>query len=388
MPSVAEVLDRESRTVDRQPGGFERLLRRRERKQRNRRLGAGALVLTLTVLATAVFLRAYRSEPTPANPSPSPTAIGDLVYAVDGDIYVAAWDGSNPVRIVDGRPDSACGGAPEYWAEGPIWSPDGMYLAYRQASCDSDQRTEHKPWWDAVISDREGNVVATIPSQGWRIAWSPDSTRVAVWDTWEKTIGIFSVHGVRRAELTVPPGMMASGDNDPVWMPDGKSVLVPNAVEIPLDGGPAQQLPWQGLTTFAPDGSHVAINTRGSLVVADADGSDPQRVFGDGAGQPIWSSAGDRIAFAAASARELHVVDVATGTVTLVARAETDSEFLSVVDFSPGGDDILFARVNNRAISLWSVHTDGSEPRQLIDGVSMADWQTLTSKGGVSTRAD
>jgi Tol biopolymer transport system component len=378
MPSVAEVLDRESRTVDRQPGGFERLLRRRERKQRNRRLGAGALVLALTVLATAVFLRAYRSEPTPADPSPSPkTTDAALTYGFDGDIYVADGDGSNPVRIADGRPPDDCGG-PEYWAEGPIWSPDGMYLAYRHAHCESGQN-----WSDVVISDLHGNVVASFPGEGWRIAWSPDSTRVAVWVDWEKTIGIFSLHGERRALLTVRPGMLASGDYDPEWLPDGKSLIVPNAVEIPLDGGPAQQLPWQGLTTFAPDGSHVAINTRGSLVVADADGSDPQRVFGDGAGQPIWSSAGDRIAFAAASGRELHVVDVATGTVTLVARAETDSEFLSVVDFSPGGDDILFARVNNRAVSLWSVHTDGSDPRQLIDGVSMADWQPLTSKGGV-----
>jgi Tol biopolymer transport system component len=379
MPSVAEVLDRESRTVEREPGGFERLLRRRDRRQRNRRMGAGALVLALTVLATAVFFRAYRSEPTPANPSPSPTIMGKLAYGVDGDIYVADADGSNPVRLVDGRPASACGGMFQYWAEGPIWSPDGKYLAYRYSECE-DPRAD---WGGVVISDPEGDVLARFHSPGWRIAWSPDSTRVAVWAKFERTIGIYDIHGARRAELTLPPGMMASGDNDPVWMPDGKSILVPNAVEIPLDGSPARQLPWQGLTTFAPDGSHVAINTRGSLVVADADGSDPQKVFGDGAGRPIWSSAGDRIAFAATSAQELHVADVATGTVTLVAHAETDSEYLSVVDFSPEGDQILFARVDNGTASLWSVHTDGSDPRRLMDGVSMADWQPLGSKGGI-----
>src|SRR4029453_7927384 len=218
------------------------------------------------------------------------------------------------------------------------------------------------PWWDAVISDPQGNVVASFPSQGWRIAWSPDSTRVAVWEDWERTIGIYSVHGVRRALLTVPPGMLASGDYDPVWSPDGTSLIVPNAVEIPLDGSPARQFPWDGHTTFSPDGSRVAYNTRGSLVVAEADGSNPQKVFGDGAGLPPWSSTGDRIAFTSASAQQLRVADVVTGTVTLVAQAEAESELLGVVEFSPQGDEILFSRleVGSGVSSLWGVHTDGS----------------------------
>ncbi len=376
MPSVAELLDRESRTVEREPGGFDRLLRRRDRRQRNRRMGAGALALALTVVATAIFLRAYRSEPTPMNPSPSPTPVGAaLAYPVDGDIYVADADGSNPVRIADGRPGSPCGA---YWSEGPIWSPDGMYLAYRHSTCEGSGDA----WWDVVISDPGGKVVASFPSQGWRIAWSPDSTRVAVWVDWEKgTIGIYDVHGMRRALLSVPPGMVASGDYDPVWLPDGKSVLVPNAVEIPLDGSSARQLPWNGFTTFSPDGSRVAYNTRASLVVAEADGSNPQEVFGDGAGLPIWSSTGDRIAFTSAGAQELHVVDVATGTLTLVAHAETESEVLGVLDFSPQGDEILFSRLEPSVVSsLWSIHADGSDPRQLVTGIGWADWQPVSSK--------
>ena len=387
MPSVAEVLDRESQTVDLKPGGFDRLLRRRDRRQRNRRMGAGAVALALMILATAVFLRAYRSEPIPVNPSPSPTIMGSLAYAVDGDIYVADWDGSNPVRIADGRP--SCRGTSEYWAEGPTWSPDGHYLAYRHVTCEgtgAGQHVEGHPWWDVVISDRDGNVVASFPSEGWRISWSPDSTRVAVWVDWEKTIGIYTLHGVRRALLTMPRGMLASGDYDPEWLPDGKSLIVPNAVEVPLDGSPARQLPWDGesgFTTYSPDGSRIAYNTRGSLVVAEADGSNPQKVFGDRTSRPIWSSTGDRIAFTSATARQLRVVDVATGTVTLVAQAEADSEVLGVLDFSPQGDELLFTRWEGagRASSLWSVHTDGADPRLLIAGIGWGDWQPLSSKG-------
>src|SRR6476619_7603471 len=130
--------------------------------------------------------------PTPANP-PSPTpspritpSRGSLAYGVDGDIYVADWDGSNAVRIANGRPPNDCRGLGEYWGEGPIWSPDGRYLAYRHTDCEGAR----DQWSDVVISDPKGNVVATFPSEGWQIAWSPDSTRVAVWVRWGKTIGV------------------------------------------------------------------------------------------------------------------------------------------------------------------------------------------------------
>src|SRR5215217_9170258 len=90
------------------------------------------------------------TTPRPPTSPPSPGRLGSLAYGVDGDIYVADWDGSNPVRIADG----------EYWGEGPIWSPDGRYLAFRD------------PSRDVVIGDPEGNVIAEFPAHGWEIAWS------------------------------------------------------------------------------------------------------------------------------------------------------------------------------------------------------------------------
>src|SRR5215212_5608716 len=58
---------------------------------------------------------------TSPNPQPSPGGLGSLAYGVYGDIYVAEWDGSNPVRIADGGPANECGGRGRYWGEGPIW---------------------------------------------------------------------------------------------------------------------------------------------------------------------------------------------------------------------------------------------------------------------------
>jgi len=321
-------------------------------------------------------------------------SLGALAYGVDGDIYVADWDGSNPVRIADGRAPNGgpgCGPA-QYGGEGSIWSPDGRYLAYWYNSCQVVPTV--------IISDPEGNVVASFPGAGWLISWSPDSTRVAVWIRgWPKTIGVYGLDGERQAVLTVPPGMMAPGDYDPVWLPDGASLMVPYGVEIPLDGSTPRKLPWadahEGEATYSPDGSRVAYTTRtpleglvllrgqhqgGSFVVGAADGSHAQEVFGARVWKPVWSPTGDRIAFTSGNGTQLRVVDVATGTVTLLAEKD-GSDILLVLDFSPEGDRILFSRAEDQGvgpISLWSVNADGSGLRRLVTGTAWGDWLSLS----------
>jgi Tol biopolymer transport system component len=312
-------------------------------------------------------------------------ALGALAYPLDGDIYLADWDGSNPVRIADGRPAANCGGLGEYWGEGPIWSPDGRYLAYRHANCQASPDA----WWDVVISDPQGNVVASFPSEsgGWLISWSPDSTRVAVWVRFGETIGVYGLDGERQTVLTLPPGLMAPGDLDPVWSWDGASLLVPRGVEIPLDGRTPRKLPsddprseWNA--TYSPDGSRVAYTTHGSLVVAAADGSHAREVVGRWVQHPVWSPSGDRIAFIYSETvdgpyvTELRVIDLATGTVTSLADMG-GSDWIWVIEFSPEGDQILFSRVGEGSLgvsSLWSIHADGSDPRRLVTGTRWGDW--------------
>ena len=176
--------------------------------------------------------------------SSQPAEVGARPYAAEGDIYVAESDGSNAVRIADGRPPNECdvayGAEGEYWGEGDFWSPDRRYLAYRHTNCDRPGDR------NVVISDPEGNVVAEFPGEGWEISWSPDSTRGAVWVRLFETIGIYGLDGVRQALFTVPPGWEPSGDHDPEWSPDGESLVLPglhHAVEIPLDGSAPRRLP-------------------------------------------------------------------------------------------------------------------------------------------------
>ena len=98
--------------------------------------------------------------------------LGHLAYGIDGDIYVADWDGRNPIRIADGLPDLGgpieCG---SFWGEGPMWSPDGRHFAYRSDS--AVPRVARQARARSIISDAQGRVVASFPGTGWLVSWSP-----------------------------------------------------------------------------------------------------------------------------------------------------------------------------------------------------------------------
>lgn len=367
---------------------------RRARRRVVLTIASSVAIAVLVVGMGIAGVRALQTAPTPADPpkpTPMPTALGALAYALDGDIYVADWDGANAVRIANGRPPSDCHDVGEYSAHGPIWSPDGRYLAYQHMDCNAPAFQTPGSWWDVVISDAEGNVVTSFPSEGEGISWSPDSTRVAVWvnsppdpparEGDPSTIGIYGLNGERQTLLTLPDS--AAGIRNPVWSPDGRSLLL-DKFEIPLDGSTRRPLPWiRGRRpdwALSPDGSRVAYTSHKSLVVG-AVGSSGVEVLADGASPNLlWSPTGDRIAFTSSGSRELRLLDVATGMVSLLIEPD-GSAVLSGFEFSPDGDRILFSRTEEDgtgAYSLWSVNADGSDLRRLVAGTAVGDWLSPT----------
>jgi Tol biopolymer transport system component len=288
----------------------------------------------------------------------------------------------------------------------PSWSPDGRYLAFRHSAQCGDRRR-----YDVVIADVQGNVVGVFraPKLGYGIGWSPDSTRVAVWDEYGYRDGTYAigVHGIDGSEtrFEMPRGWEPSWPSGPVWTADGNSVIV-SELEVPLDGGAPREIAfhgtfmdpsggwWQGALAYSPDGSQMAYGTPEGLMVAGDDGSDPRVVSDDGAHTAAWSPNGELIAVASATPgteqftpREdggnheqapdrLRIVDVATGSTTVLADEGT---WFEVIGFSPDGDRVLYGD-HRPAVegypegawvdTIWSIGIDGSDPRQIVAGTS------------------
>ncbi len=346
------------------------------------RLGVSPRLLVPSLLLLAVILAGILVGASLLQRTPVPPHLGRLAYGLDGSIYLADWDGAHPVKVADGVLDpggagpGACG---SYWGEGPMWSPDGRYFAYRFAldsSCPGASTVGQ-----VLLSDPGGRVVASFPGAGWKVAWSPDATRVATWigDPLFKNIGVYRVDGVRETVLTMPDSCPPHGDHDPKWAPDGQSVFVSPCV-LPLDGSAAE--PAKGPITggggeLSPDGSRVAYDN-GQLFLADPDGSHPTLLSDHAVGGFKWSPDGKRLAFSGPAPRqnELDVIDIATGqTITLVTSPAAGS--LGVVRWSPDGDRVLYATddSNGNGTGLWTVRLDGSDNRELVAGTDWGDWQ-------------
>ena len=259
--------------------------------------------------------RHLSATPDPAAPLPTTPALGTLgrlAYAINGDIYVADGHGGNRVRIADGTP-GVDGNCPGYWGEGPIWSPDGRYLAYRGDNLTAGDTPTPDCLWNrnVTISDASGERVASFPGDGWAVAWSPDSTRVAAWVDFygEHTLGIYGLDGVRQALLDVPPNIMTGGDWDPVWSPDGAWLLGPGGVVIPVDGSTPRKLPEDdprshclvSRTRPTEPTSRTSPRTgspsRRLMVPRPACSSPVVSALPWWSLGPVWSPTGDRIAF-------------------------------------------------------------------------------------------
>jgi len=100
-----------------------------------------------------------------------------------------------------------------------------------------------------------------------------------------------------------------------------------------------------------------------------------------------WSLTGDLIALTAGAPgdpypwppNELHVVDVATRSVTKVFEGDRRA-ILRVVGFSPDGERVLFTNSGAGAHdpdALWSVGVDGSDARQVVEDTTDGAWRSI-----------
>src|SRR5262245_16659724 len=171
MSRIADVLERESTTVDLEQGDFERLLGRRERKERNRRISAGVLGVIVALAVGFVLVKALTSDNrvprTP--PEPKPLGSGEVL---EGGKNLAAWDPNSGEErtIVEAR------ALPR--REGSItraaWSSDRKWVAFRRGNGSSGGSL-----W---VADSTGGALRRLaPVGGYsRWAWSPTQDQVVL----------------------------------------------------------------------------------------------------------------------------------------------------------------------------------------------------------------
>ena len=185
-----------------------------------------------------------------------------------------------------------------------VLSPDGSRLAYAFATY----------YW--VIDIATGHTVElgkapNVPAAR-AIAWSPDSTRLALIDN--AKLSVVSVDGSTRTTVFDSGGEAV---RDPAWSPTGQQIVF--VVSGSAGGIRTVRADGSGLATigaagraaahpaWSPDGQRIAYVGRGpgagsGIWVMSADGSDgralePGCSCGIGMSAPVWAPGGDYLAF-------------------------------------------------------------------------------------------
>jgi len=169
---------------------------------------------------------------------------------------------------------------------------------------------------------------------------------------------------------------------DPQPSPDGKFILYAIRVAdvaankrttqtfiVPSAGGTPRAYPSPSVSAsearWSPDGTHIAYIASDQLWTADANGANAKQLthLNGGATGPVWSSAGDRLAFTSAV-----YPDCSTDACNVAkAKAASDNKVKAHV-----ADELMYRHWNawdeGTRSHLFTVAIDGSAPRDLVPG--------------------
>jgi Tol biopolymer transport system component len=332
MPEIEEVFRMATQKVRQDPGALDRQVTKQRRAVRNRRLGVFATVLILVAaIVTAFALTRGDTREVPANGATTSTAPGS---------------GSSMVDIVTGETTplpANIASAGTYYAV----SPDHATIAY-SACCTSPD--------PLFVANIDGTAVRQISANGWDAfgaQWSPDGSLLVYQQRDASTyqLGNLVVQDIgtgRRTRLTNLDQTQLWGwwFTFPSFAPNGRSILfhLPRGDSVhtkwdlwsvPVAGGKQtlvrRNAGWGG---YSPDGKRLAYLSPvdasdfrgGALWISRVDGGTPRALVPEGLLTWLkWSPDGTRISYSDAGA--IRVVDVATGSVTMVARGGTAEWF-------------------------------------------------------------
>ena len=180
----------------------------------------------------------------------------------------------------------------------PVWSPDRSQVAFGPPKVGFAGINGQI---SVINADGTGERVLGV---GDFPVWSPDSTRLMIHEKDDVTSDPFElwITDVATGEVVneLGPGFLGQWiDDNTVGFRRGEFAddgAYTDAIYIQaLDGGEAVQLEAEPETeaSWSPDGSQVLLTHDGSIVVADADGSNPRDLASGYS--PVWSPDGTRV---------------------------------------------------------------------------------------------
>lgn len=299
-------------------GVYEHLIRRKEARRIARRVGSVALAVAVvagSIVAVVVLSRVFA----PRNTTPA-TGGGGILFTdqVDGrwDVFVVAPDGSNLRRLTDDPLEE----------QSPEWSPDGtriLFLAYDEAAA----ARRYGIW----VMNADGSEPRELTGSGAPLdspSWSPDGTRIAF--ARDGQVWVMSLDDGRSTRLT------DGRDSGPDWSADGSWIVFSRSWADPLGGS--------------------------DLYVVSPDGGEPEQLTTvRDAYEPEWSPDGSEIAFT--QGRDVAVLDVATGSVTVLTQPDPGDIYDRGPSWSPDGSQIVFAsdRGGRDAMWMYRMNADGGD---------------------------
>ncbi len=261
---------------------------------------------------TAAFLDTARS---------THAAVGLRIFGGEAAVSQAALNTflSSEEALADGRaveptvlPAGTCGGSitdePRQLvastnAEDPAWSPDCNRLVYTQ---------DGSLWTMNNDGTNQQQLLPDVGAHLFSAAWSPDGTQIVYVrgyqgvDHWVAHIWTVNADGTGPTQLSTG----ALVDASPRWSPDGELIVFDRfddsgkqVTRMTRTGTEVEVLTTEGRWNFgpvySPDGTELAYVANNTIVVIDADGSNPRHIITpvSNHGELSWSPDGKRIAF-------------------------------------------------------------------------------------------
>ena len=214
---------------------------------------------------------------------------------------------------------------------------------------------------------------------GRALAWSPQGDRLAA--VVDQAVVVITLDGRVHRTICGPPAICGI----PAWTPDGAAVAItrtmtggkPDIWRVSLAEGGETNLTKTAPASetnpaWSPDGASIAYyqDEDLQLIVADADGGEPRRLFAPiSAGDPAWQASGEALAARGTLDGELGIIRVPlSGVPRLVTPSGERPAEAAGIQWSPSGDRLAFLTIPPGEPShpaVVSIRADGGDRRQV-----------------------